>query len=89
MEEDSPHFRIHLFFRPVGMLLPQPGSLHLARRPVELFRECEAALRSHAAEDLDLLGAGLFIRQHGNNMGAPNYPGKARRAGKPALRWQL
>ena len=62
MEENPSDFGIYPFIRPIRVLLAQPCGFHFARRPVELLRQPQPALRSHAAVRGYLLRAGLFVR---------------------------
>ena len=41
MEKNLPHLLVDLFLAPIRVLGAQAGGIHLARGPVELFRESQ------------------------------------------------
>ena len=69
MQKKACHFSRDLNFRPIGVLRSEPGRFQFAGGPVKLFCQCQTPSCRHPTERLELLWAGLFIRQHGNTMG--------------------
>src|ERR1035437_7313625 len=76
MEKDTRDFSGHLRFRPLGVLGSKPGRFQFARRPVELRSQRKTPFGRHSSEGLNLLGAGLLIRQHQNSVRLSAHPSK-------------
>ena len=64
MADNPRDFAPHFFLRPVRVLRTEPRRFHRARRPAKLFRQRQTALGRHPAENRELFGTGLLIRQH-------------------------
>ena len=76
MGEEPGDFPRNLLLAPIGVLRPKPGSLEIAGGPVELLRQRKSALWRHLAEDLQLFGTRLFVRQHDHSMDEQTQSGK-------------
>src|SRR6185436_7520185 len=68
MGEDTGDLLRHLSVGPIGVALPNPGSLEFARGPIEAFGQGEPPLGRHPPVRIHLLRTHLFIDQHGGSM---------------------
>ena len=76
MAEYAPHFALDLFLGPIRMLVAQECGLVTPYCPIQPVRRLPTLLRRHPLEDGELLGAGLFVGQHGWNLVNPMMTGK-------------
>ena len=67
MEEDAGDLFLDLVFGPFGMLHAEAGGFELAGGPIKFKGGVEFLLRGHAAEQLDVFGAVIFV-QHGRRV---------------------
>jgi hypothetical protein len=68
IQEYPTDLRVHLFLRPLRVLVLQEGCFVVSRRPVQTVRSPPPLLRRHPAQNLELLFGGLFVSQHGVNV---------------------
>ena len=67
MAEDESDFVLNQGFGPMRVEHTEAGGFELARSPVELEGSVEFLFRRHAAEQLEVFGAVIFV-QHGRRV---------------------
>ncbi len=78
MQENPPNFLAHPGVGPLGMAVLHESRFMGANRPVELLRRFPALRWRHPAEDLDLFGTELLVRQHHATLAPAPQPIKLR-----------
>src|SRR5437879_5599529 len=64
IEEYASHLLLYFLIGPLGILIAKERRFVLASTPVEQVCRLPPLFRRHSLENLYLLGAGLFVRQH-------------------------
>ena len=64
IEEDSSHFRMYLFIRPIRVPAANARGFQLSGRSIKLTSRAQTLLRSHPAQHLDLFRIGLVVASH-------------------------
>lgn len=62
MAEDAADFVLDLGFGPIGIEHAEAGGFELAGGPIKFKGGVEFLLRGHAAEQLDVFGAVIFVQ---------------------------